>query len=72
MTGAGFALRGRHQFLKDAASSGVVTPAAARSQCRELFLQRAHRIQSRAHASELLVDQLIDVTAVGRGPGDKI
>lgn len=65
MAGAGLAVRGGDQLMKDAALTSDAAGAAAATQGSKLSFQRAHALQPRPYPRQLRVDQPVDVAAVG-------
>lgn len=72
MTRAGLSMRGSNEFMQDAALSGDMPCLAARPQRDELLLQRAHGLEPRPRPRQLIVDQPVDVAAVGIRMSDEI
>lgn len=65
-------VRRTDEFLQDAALGGDMPCLAARPQRDELLLQRAHGLEPRPRPRQLIVDQPVDVAAVGIRMSDEI
>ena len=64
MAGAGLAMCGGNQLMKDAAFPRDMAGAAPAAQGGELPFERPHTFQPRLYPIQLRIDQAVDVTTV--------
>ena len=72
MAGAVFLMGRRDQFMQDAAFARAAMLVALGAQGNQLPFQRLYAAQALADTAELIVDQLVDVAAIGLQMRDEI